>query len=251
MVSLAPAIQSAFSMSTIAAAMPVNPSDTNQNNLKSRRVSRLAGFLFGNDPSAWLNAWSVFTVLSEIGSAKSTQHFFCDQNRISRRKDGRMVDKTIGRVLSIEDEKTLNGCSKGAVAIWTWVDVDGTAGIQLCPWFMDNLQQHWDLGVYVTNDILRVARGLPTRPHQIEPPPIDLFCLLDCVILSLLTRTIPASTYLEFIVRDFAYRWNAIRQLNNGYQNADSLAFMGLGSFLIMNAGISIEANGDFTYSKA
>jgi hypothetical protein len=52
MVSLAPAIQSAFSMSTIAAQQLSNPAQMNS------RVSRLAGYIFGdNNYLAWSYAW--------------------------------------------------------------------------------------------------------------------------------------------------------------------------------------------------
>ncbi|OXV09413.1 hypothetical protein Egran_02824 [Elaphomyces granulatus] len=51
--------------------------------------------------------------------------------------------------------------------------------------------------------------------------------------------------------RDIAYNWAAIRQLSNGYGNADSYAYMGLGTLLIMRDDISIEANGAITQSNA
>jgi hypothetical protein len=194
-------IESAFTMSTIAA----------QEMLADSRVSRLAGFLFGeNDSLAWANAWCnyfrpfktrrcglaneyqvAFHMLDEAGSAGSNQHFFCDQKRFYLDTTGRMVDSIYRRIISIDDEKFVTDCSRKRSAGYTFVG-DGKVVIQLCPGLMEKVFRD----LYVTDNILRLARDTSTRspPDPTVPPTIDYFCLPDCVILNLVCITAVSCT---------------------------------------------------------
>ena len=94
-----------------------------------------------------------------------------------------MVDTRFGRV--IEDEPLLTDCYEGKLAAWTWADVNaGIAVIQLCPKFMEILERHRNIGVYVTSNILGLARAISFKPQPTDPTTIDHFCLLDCIILN-------------------------------------------------------------------
>ncbi|KAN0070241.1 hypothetical protein V8E54_011822 [Elaphomyces granulatus] len=207
---LSPAVQSAFSMSTIAAQQLSNPAQM-------------------NSQGHWVD------VIKDI-----LMHVKLINKQTVREESKVQV------VSYCEDQE-------GSTTYYAWTHVlseDGTAVIQLCPWYMKLCLKKFEAGqpVYITPDALNSVRDLATRPSKLldQPSQIDYFCLLDCVILHELTHTTR--------VHDIAYGWAGIRKLsNNGYKNADSYAYMGLGknkSLIHYNLLANIDRNSSHCESR-
>jgi hypothetical protein len=145
-----------------------------------------------------------FIRLSKAGwSARSDIIIYCDQTRLQQNTEGHWVDviKDILMHVKLINKQTVREESKvqvvsycedqeGSTTYYAWTHVlseDGTAVIQLCPWYMKLCLKKFEAGqpVYITPDALNSVRDLATRPSKLldQPSQIDYFCLLDCVIL--------------------------------------------------------------------
>ncbi|OXV06457.1 hypothetical protein Egran_05774 [Elaphomyces granulatus] len=206
---LKPAVESAFSMSTITVEQLRNPSRTD-----SLPFNKLSEADQGNDRSS-----DIF--------------IYCDQKRLQQNTEGQWIDMEHRHALDINHSKEMVPSCEGSTDIeaWTAVYDDGAAIIQLCPWFMQHLLKQFQNNgeyIYITPDALNTIRDLSTRPppSTLDKPLIDYFCVLDHTILHELSHT-----PLGGRARDIAYGWANIGQLRSTdrRQNADSYAYMGLG----------------------
>ena len=199
--------------------------------LKRTVVSRFAGYIFGYYVTwSWCNYFRAFKTrmcglangyqvslnqLSEAGrgnDGSSDIFIYCDQKRIQQNTKRQWVDTEHDVTIDINSNKLVSACEAGGsaeTAAWTMVSGDGTAIIQLCPWYMKYcLKQFEDKNfVYVTPNalLLNKVRDLSTRPppSTLDRPQIEDFRLLDFAILHEVCITLRLSPTLTKADHDF------------------------------------------------
>jgi hypothetical protein len=204
---LKPAVDRAFTMSTIAAKQLGNPAQMNT------RVSRLAGYIFGDTwpyhdvignyfrlfktqscglANEYQGPFSRISKYGQDDKGSSDILIYCDQTRIQQNPEGRWVDTiNIFTYSRNTGSEAVNTCEKGGIAAHTTTTLDGTVLMQLCPGYMKSQEENFgnEIFVYLTrHGALRTVRELSTNPdHPIlstwPDPLIEYFALLDYAIL--------------------------------------------------------------------
>ncbi|KAI1778075.1 hypothetical protein F4818DRAFT_438251 [Hypoxylon cercidicola] len=190
-------------------------------------------------------------------------NFFCDVDALEVTDDpnpnNKSGKKTYNKVVKmraygdgVKDCESTDGVSglKGYTA-----NFQGRSYIVLCPWFLEKMNvvkvpTSEKIISAIKNPFRAVNKGIDSLP-DFSGNSMDTMYLLDQTILHEITHTLYAG-YAKDVAGGNSYEWKNVRTLSKGstgWQNAESLAFFGLGVDLIRQ-GYTVQENGNIKKSK-
>ncbi|KAI1410408.1 hypothetical protein F5Y13DRAFT_192269 [Hypoxylon sp. FL1857] len=225
-------------------------------------VKDLKEWIFGTDPNNLTYAYNRYSEINQQIQDKETAQkrkwersrylFFCDLSEMEIKDN----EDPTGKVTKVTTNKLLGTTTLGNATedcdgdMLAYTDQGPPSSIVFCPKYLDKMKsQFYPTVVGAIKQILSVPPDLAELGFKITKTPMDYFSLLESTILHEMTHT-AFGGYTRDVDGQDSYGWeNVIRLANEGWDNAESLAFFPIGVRLIRE-GFGIQKDGKVTLPK-